>query len=73
MPGIIDPTKVIRIALENAISVSSVLLLTEATLTEALIKARTRAVLSIKCLLDTSRESRKKWKTKKWKTLRMQL
>jgi len=32
--GIIDPTKVIRIALENAVSVASVLLLTEATMTE---------------------------------------
>ncbi len=32
--GIIDPTKVIRLALENAVSVASVLLLTEATLTE---------------------------------------
>ena len=32
--GIIDPTKVVRIALENAVSVSGVLLLTEATLTE---------------------------------------
>jgi len=32
--GIVDPTKVIRIALENAVSVASVLLLTEATLTE---------------------------------------
>ena len=32
--GIIDPTKVIRVALENAVSVASVLLLTEATLTE---------------------------------------
>ncbi len=32
--GIIDPTKVVRVALENAVSVSSVLLLTEATLTE---------------------------------------
>ena len=32
--GIIDPTKVIRIALENAVSLASVLLLTEATLTE---------------------------------------
>jgi chaperonin GroEL len=32
--GIIDPTKVIRIALENAVSIASVLLLTEATLTE---------------------------------------
>lgn len=32
--GIIDPTKVIRIALENAVSVASVLLLAEATLTE---------------------------------------
>ena len=32
--GIIDPTKVLRIALENAVSVASVLLLTEATMTE---------------------------------------
>jgi chaperonin GroEL len=32
--GIIDPTKVVRIALENAVSAASVLLLTEATLTE---------------------------------------
>jgi len=32
--GIIDPTKVVRIALENAVSVASILLLTEATLTE---------------------------------------
>jgi len=32
--GIIDATKVVRIALENAVSVASVLLLTEATLTE---------------------------------------
>jgi chaperonin GroEL len=32
--GIIDPTKVVRIALENAVSVASVLLLAEATLTE---------------------------------------
>ena len=32
--GIIDPTKVVRIALENAVSVASVLLLAEATPTE---------------------------------------
>jgi len=32
--GIVDPTKVVRIALENAVSVASTLLLTEATLTE---------------------------------------
>lgn len=32
--GIIDPAKVVRIALENAISVAGVLLLTEATMTE---------------------------------------
>ena len=32
--GIIDPTKVVRIALENAVSVASLLLLSEATLTE---------------------------------------
>ena len=32
--GIIDPTKVVRVALENAVSVASVLLLTEATITE---------------------------------------
>jgi chaperonin GroEL len=32
--GIIDPTKVIRLALENAVSVAGVLLLTEATMTD---------------------------------------
>jgi chaperonin GroEL len=32
--GILDSTKVLRVALENAVSVASVLLLTEATLTE---------------------------------------
>jgi chaperonin GroEL len=32
--GIIDPTKVVRVALENAVSVASVLLLVEATMTE---------------------------------------
>ena len=33
--GIVDPTKVVRVALENAVSVAGVLLLTEATMTEA--------------------------------------
>jgi len=32
--GIIDPTKVVRVALENAVSVAGVLLLSEATLTK---------------------------------------
>jgi chaperonin GroEL len=32
--GIVDPTKVVRVGLENAVSVASLLLLTEATLTE---------------------------------------
>ena len=32
--GIIDPTKVVRAALENAVSVAGILLLTEATLTD---------------------------------------
>jgi chaperonin GroEL len=32
--GIVDPTKVVRIALENAVSAASVLLLSEATLTD---------------------------------------
>ncbi|HWG69361.1 MAG TPA: chaperonin GroEL [Steroidobacteraceae bacterium] len=32
--GIVDPTKVVRIAIQNAVSVASVLLLTEATMTE---------------------------------------
>jgi len=32
--GIIDPTKVVRLALENAVSVAGILLLAEATLTE---------------------------------------
>jgi chaperonin GroEL (HSP60 family) len=33
--GIIDPTKVIRVALENAVSVAGTLLMAEATLTDA--------------------------------------
>ena len=32
--GIVDPTKVVRLALENAVSTAGVLLLTEATMTE---------------------------------------
>ena len=32
--GIIDPTKVVRIALENVVSIASVLLLTEASMIE---------------------------------------
>ncbi len=32
--GIVDPTKVVRVGLENAVSVAGVLLLTEATMTE---------------------------------------
>ncbi len=32
--GIVDPVKVVRVALENAVSVAGVLLLTEATMTE---------------------------------------
>ncbi len=39
--GIVDPTRVVRIALENAVSVASVLLLTEATLTEVPDKEKT--------------------------------
>ena len=41
--GIVDPTKVVRIALENAVSVASVLLLTEATMTEIPEPAKDRA------------------------------
>jgi chaperonin GroEL len=41
--GIVDPTKVMRIALENAVSVASVLLLTEATMTELPEKERALA------------------------------
>ena len=32
--GIVDPTKVVRVALENAASVAGTLLLAEATMTE---------------------------------------
>jgi chaperonin GroEL len=39
--GIVDPTKVVRVALENAVSVASVLLLTEATMTEIPEKEKT--------------------------------
>ena len=41
--GIIDPTKVVRVALENAVSVAGVLLLAEATLTEIEEPAKDRA------------------------------
>ncbi|HKZ73294.1 MAG TPA: chaperonin GroEL [Steroidobacteraceae bacterium] len=41
--GIVDPAKVLRIALENAVSVASVLLLTEATMTEKPEKLSERA------------------------------
>ena len=41
--GIIDPTKVVRIGLENAVSVASVLLLTEATMTEIAEPVKERA------------------------------
>lgn len=41
--GIIDPTKVVRIALENAVSVASILLLTEATMTEIEEPEKTRS------------------------------
>jgi chaperonin GroEL len=42
--GIIDPTKVVRLALENAVSVAGVLLLTEATMTEVQDKREPAAV-----------------------------
>jgi chaperonin GroEL len=41
--GIIDPAKVVRVALENAVSVASVLLLSEATMTEIPEKKRETA------------------------------
>jgi len=41
--GIVDPAKVVRMALENAVSVASVLLLTEATMTERPEKREDRA------------------------------
>jgi chaperonin GroEL len=41
--GIIDPTKVVRLALENAVSVAGVLLLTEGTMTEIAEKEKVRA------------------------------
>jgi chaperonin GroEL len=42
--GIIDPTKVLRVALENAVSVASILLLTEATMTEISEEKKERSV-----------------------------
>ena len=42
--GIIDPVKVVRIGLENAVSVAGVLLLTEATMTEIPEKKETAAM-----------------------------
>jgi len=41
--GIIDPTKVVRVALENAVSVASTLLLTEATMTDIPEKKETKS------------------------------
>jgi chaperonin GroEL len=41
--GIVDPAKVVRTGLENAVSVASVLLLTEATMTEKPEKREDRA------------------------------
>ena len=41
--GIVDPAKVVRVALENAVSVASVLLLTEATMTEIPEEPKARA------------------------------
>jgi chaperonin GroEL len=43
--GIVDPTKVVRLALENAVSVASTLLLTEATMTEVPEPAAERTAL----------------------------
>ena len=43
--GIIDPTKVVRMALENAVSVASVLLLSEATMTDLPEPAKTPEAL----------------------------
>jgi chaperonin GroEL len=45
--GIIDPTKVVRVALENAVSAASLLLLTEATLTEVPEDKESKAVPSM--------------------------
>ena len=42
--GIIDPTKVVRIALENAVSIAGILLLSEATLTDIPKKANEEAL-----------------------------
>ena len=44
--GIIDPVKVVRIAIENAVSVASLLLLTEATMTEIPEPSKERAMES---------------------------
>jgi len=41
--GIVDPTKVVRVALENAVSIAGVLLLTEATMTEQVEPKKTQA------------------------------
>ncbi len=45
--GIVDPAKVVRMALENAVSVASVLLLTEATMTEKPEKSEERAPMGV--------------------------
>ena len=47
--GIIDPAKVVRIALENAVSVASLMLLTEATMTEIFPRAQRNERPNRKC------------------------
>ncbi len=45
--GIVDPAKVVRLGLENAVSVAGVLLLTEATVTEKPEKSEERAPMGV--------------------------
>lgn len=45
--GIIDPTKVVRVALENAVSVAGILMLTQATMTEIPAKPAEKGVPGI--------------------------
>jgi len=52
--GIVDPTKVVRVALENAVSVASVLLLTEATMTEIPDKEKSLPAEARRCKMKSN-------------------
>jgi hypothetical protein len=59
--GIIDPTKLVRIGLENAVSIASVLLLTKATMTEIPEQKRDRASEPEMALYQVCTAATRRW------------